>query len=185
MTDLDFEHNGTEERMTAERTEDGWRIRLPNRAAYEISACATERSVTTLISAAVDRDGVRGPDRRVSMPYARVGQGVALSWKGRVYHFQPVVRGRASAPRAGKSGRATAPAGGVVAEVLVVEGQEVQAYEQIAIIEAMKVMTPVEAPWAGAVGKLFVVRGQRIEQGAEVAQIEPPAAGKPDERVAS
>ncbi len=66
----------------------------------------------------------------------------------------------------------TAPTGGVVADVLVAKGQPVEAFEQIAVIEAMKVMTPVEAPRAGVVAKLFVTRGQRIEQGAEVAKLE-------------
>jgi len=61
----------------------------------------------------------------------------------------------------------------VVADLLVTVGQEVEVYQPVAVIEAMKVMTPIDALIAGRVAELFVERGQRIEQGAAIARIEP------------
>ena len=176
MTDLRFEHKGKEILITAERTPEGWRVRLPNHAVYEVAAAAAGSADAEITAVALDTNGARGPERRISIPSARLGPSLALSWRGRVFSFQPAAREGAKGLATGESGSVTAPNGGVIADILVVEGQTVEAYEQIAIIEAMKVMTPVEAPCAGVVGSLFVSRGMRIEQGAAIAQIEPLSA---------
>ena len=55
---------------------------------------------------------------------------------------------------AGSSGSVTSPASGVVADILVEVGQEVQADQQLAVVEAMKVMTPIESPLSGRVREM-------------------------------
>ena len=175
MTDLRFEHKGNEILIAAERTPKGWRVRLPNQAVYEIAATSTGSPASEFTVASLGTDGARGPERRISIPSARLGPSLALSWRGRVFSFQPAARAGAKASTPGKSVSVTAPNGGVIADVLVAEGQTVEAYDQIAVVEAMKVMTPVEAPCAGVVERLFVTKGMRIEQGAAIAQIAPSA----------
>lgn len=173
MTDLRFEHQGAELSLSAGRSETGWRIQTSEGAAYEIAAINVQASVVSLTAATLGTDGARGPERILAVPAVRTGSTITISWKGAAYQFRPAARGSLSAPRPDESGAATAPNGGVVVEVLVLEGQQVDAFEQIAIIEAMKVMTPVESPRAGMVANLQVTKGQRIEQGAPIAQIVP------------
>ncbi len=181
MAELRFEHGGTEVSIAAERTGRGWHLRLPDGAEYVVEA--NERSGTSLAftAAKMGLDGALGQERILAVPVAQIGQGVAVSWKGRVYHFRHAGRDRTATPAQDASGAITAPTGGVVADLLVVEGQPVEAFEQIAVIEAMKVMTPIEAPRAGIVGRIFVTRGQRIEQGAKLVHIEQPPPAMPGE----
>ena len=179
MTDLRFEHKGKEillaAERTPERTPEGWRVRLPNQSVYEIASTSAGNLDAEITIAPLGTDGAHGPERRISTPSARLGPSLVLSWRGRSFAFQPLAREGTKASTPGRSGSVTAPNGGVIADVLVAEGQKVEAYEQIAIIEAMKVMTPVEAPCAGVVERLFISKGMRIEQGAAIAQIAPSA----------
>lgn len=62
------------------------------------------------------------------------------------------------------------------AEPLVRPGDPVVPGQQLAIIEAMKVMTPVEADRGGWVSEIFVEDGQSVEFGTELIAI---AAGGP------
>ncbi|MDX1491694.1 MAG: sodium-extruding oxaloacetate decarboxylase subunit alpha [Pseudohongiellaceae bacterium] len=74
----------------------------------------------------------------------------------------------ASANKPGRRPRATAPGHvtttmpGNVVEVLVEEGQSVQAGDPVMIIEAMKMETEVKAPVAGKVASVLVQKGDRI-----------------------
>jgi len=181
MKELQFERNGANISISAKPSEGGWRLSLPDGSEYEIAVRSVNGAAAALTAMQVGPDGSRGPERFVSVPAVRSGRSIAFSWKGRVYRFLPADRVRAQATGAADTGSVTAPTGGVIADVLVVEGQAVEANEQIAVIEAMKVMTPVETGRAGVVSKLMVTRGQRIEQGGEIARIEAGVAKKSEE----
>jgi biotin carboxyl carrier protein len=55
---------------------------------------------------------------------------------------------------------------GIVVEVLVTEGQEVQKGEALLLLEAMKMQNEIAAPYAGRVRTVHVTRGQAVGNGA-------------------
>ncbi|WP_415897255.1 acetyl/propionyl/methylcrotonyl-CoA carboxylase subunit alpha [Neptuniibacter sp. QD57_21] len=66
----------------------------------------------------------------------------------------------------------TAPMNGVVVEVLVAQGQSVQAGEALVIMEAMKMEHSISAPHAGKVSEVFFAAGDLVEEGAELLELE-------------
>ncbi len=89
--------------------------------------------------------------------------------------------GTASAPAAAAPAAAQAPAagagdvvagmGGVVVEVKVKVGQTVAVGEQVVIVEAMKMKTPVNASRAGQVTRVLVAAGDAVEAGQPLLTI--------------
>jgi len=60
----------------------------------------------------------------------------------------------------------TSPMSGVVQELHVSPGDEVQAGAVVVVIEAMKMQNELRARHAGTVKAVYVSVGQRVEQGA-------------------
>lgn len=60
----------------------------------------------------------------------------------------------------------TSPMAGVVQEVLVEPGDEVEAGQVVMVIEAMKMQNELHARRAGTVKAVYASSGQRVEQGA-------------------
>ena len=60
----------------------------------------------------------------------------------------------------------TSPMAGVVQEVLVQPGDEVEAGQVVMVIEAMKMQNDLHARRAGTVKAVYASVGQRVEQGA-------------------
>jgi biotin carboxyl carrier protein len=61
---------------------------------------------------------------------------------------------------------------GTILQVLVEEGQEVEAGQVVVILEAMKMENHIAAPRDGAIAELPVQRGQVVETGQTLAVIE-------------
>jgi acetyl-CoA carboxylase biotin carboxyl carrier protein len=59
------------------------------------------------------------------------------------------------------------------AEPFVREGDEVEKGQQIAIVEAMKMMVPVEADYAGTVAEILVSDGTSVEYGERLIAVRP------------
>ena len=59
----------------------------------------------------------------------------------------------------------TSPMAGVVQEVMVQPGDEVEAGQVLMVVEAMKMQNELHARRAGAVKAVYVSVGQRVEQG--------------------
>lgn len=76
----------------------------------------------------------------------------------------------AQAPAAG-AGDIVAGMGGVVVEVKVKVGQTVAVGEQVVIVEAMKMKTPVNANRAGQVTRVLVAAGDAVEAGQPLLTI--------------
>jgi acetyl/propionyl-CoA carboxylase alpha subunit/acetyl-CoA carboxylase carboxyltransferase component len=75
----------------------------------------------------------------------------------------------------------SAPMQGLVAELLVAQGTAVTAGETLAVVEAMKMMHPIEAPVAGVVRRIGVAAGAIVAEGEpmiEIALGEDSAAGE-------
>jgi len=71
-----------------------------------------------------------------------------------------------------KNGDIRAPFAGNICAINVKEGQEVAAGEQIAMMEAMKMQTPVLTPVAGIVTTLSVKVGDPIKPGTKIAKVD-------------
>lgn len=73
-------------------------------------------------------------------------------------------------PRSG-DGRVKAPIPGLVTQVLVQEGQELQADQPLIILEAMKMENEIRAPFAGVVGSIAVTPGDSVARNAVLVRI--------------
>jgi acetyl-CoA/propionyl-CoA carboxylase, biotin carboxylase, biotin carboxyl carrier protein len=70
------------------------------------------------------------------------------------------------------NGVVTSPMHGTILQIAVEHGQQVQAGDAVAVLEAMKMETRVVAPRAGAVTAVHVEAGQVVESGQPLAEIE-------------
>lgn len=61
---------------------------------------------------------------------------------------------------------------GVVSEILVREGEHVDAKTKLVVIEAMKMFQPVLAPVSGTVSELMVEEGTRVKGGGVLLVID-------------
>jgi biotin carboxyl carrier protein len=64
-----------------------------------------------------------------------------------------------------------APMPGVVIDVLVIQGQEVETGEIVVILESMKMQNEFKAPRSGKVHTVRVASGDKVEQGAVMLTI--------------
>jgi biotin carboxyl carrier protein len=94
---------------------------------------------------------------------------------------KPVVRkaaedaGEASAPKAGGSASGSAvkaPLPGVITEICVTEGQEVQAGDTVVVLEAMKMANALQAEKSGKVTAIVVKAGQSVMEDEALVYIE-------------
>ncbi len=86
-------------------------------------------------------------------------------------------RAASAASRAGgkRGGVLQAVMPGVVVQVLVSEGQTVEAGQALLILEAMKMQNEISAPHAGLVSKIFVAPGEAVGNRAKLIQVDAPA----------
>jgi urea carboxylase len=68
-----------------------------------------------------------------------------------------------------------APFGGVVWRLEIAEGSTVEAGQTVAIIEAMKMESPVPSPLSGKVRRIYVSKRQQVTPGAALFALEPEA----------
>ncbi|PLC11237.1 acetyl-/propionyl-CoA carboxylase subunit alpha [Kocuria flava] len=80
--------------------------------------------------------------------------------------------GAAAAPAAAEDGAVTAPFAGTLVSWLVEAGQEVEAGQDVAVLEAMKTETRVAAPRAGRVGELLAEPGGSVAADQVLARLE-------------
>jgi pyruvate carboxylase len=100
----------------------------------------------------------------------------------RLFVFEPEVQsGSAAAAALSKeeieelaiSGDIRAPFKGNVCEITVKEGQEVNKGDRVAILEAMKMQTPLVSEVTGIVGSIHAKIGQALQPGDKILKIEP------------
>ena len=75
-------------------------------------------------------------------------------------------------PRATKPGHVTASMPGTIVEVLVREGDMVEAGTPVLITEAMKMETEIQAPIAGRIAAVHVVKGDTVNPDETLVEID-------------
>lgn len=160
-------------------------VRLPNGTEHHISVRRRSERISegTMEIAIGEGEALR----MLRLPFAVLEQkanAVAFSYEGETYIFHTASSHTASsvASRSKKGvgvretalGLLTAPMAGIVSEVLVTEGQRVVAYQPLVVLEAMKVMTTLDAPFSGIVAHLHVHPRQQIVHGAPVVEVVAP-----------
>ncbi len=167
--------------LNVEPDGDGWRVRLPDGSEHRFTAARRVEDVLQISATEVtqtDAETATVGERVFRIPFARSTEGVAFAFEGMAYTFHtPTVRAPERKATAA-SGALTAPMSGVVADVLVTVGQTVEARQPLVVLEAMKVMTTLEAPFAGTVTALTVQKKQQIAHGAAVVEITPDTVDK-------
>ena len=78
----------------------------------------------------------------------------------------------ASALTAAGPGVIASPLGGNIVGINVKVGQEVKAGEQVAVLEAMKMNTSINAPADGKVAEVLVTVGTAVQEGQGLIRIE-------------
>jgi len=71
-----------------------------------------------------------------------------------------------------EAGVVRAPAPAVVVAVRATAGQEVEAGETVAVLESMKMETPVRAPYAGRVREVLVAVNSQVDAGAALLRLD-------------
>ncbi len=61
---------------------------------------------------------------------------------------------------------------GTILSIDVKEGQEVQAEDELLILQAMKMNNKITAPFSAKVKKIYVTQGERVPKGAVMLELE-------------
>jgi biotin carboxyl carrier protein len=164
---LSFQYKEELITLQAEAEGEGWRVRLPDGTEHLLLARRLPGDVMQLTLPEADT----GMTHSVQAAFARTERGVEIAFGGETYVFGTAMGQRTERKRSAASGALVAPMVGVVADVLVTEGQKVEAYQPLAVVEAMKVMATVEAPFAGVVAKVYVQKNERVGHGAPLVDV--------------
>jgi biotin carboxyl carrier protein len=97
---------------------------------------------------------------------------VLVSGRRLVAHITSPFRRKPSRCQETLSGTLTAPMPGLVVQVLVEEGAEVEEGQPLLVIESMKMQMQMRSPLAGRVACLPVAPGQQVNKGQVLAQVE-------------
>lgn len=111
-----------------------------------------------------DRLRVRTAEGTMTALAIRRGDETHVSFRGQTYIVQRAGGGRA---RGGgvANGEMRAMMPGLVVDVLVSEGDRVEAGQKLAVLEAMKTQQPLLAPFAGIVEKIGGAKGEQVAEG--------------------
>jgi biotin carboxyl carrier protein len=122
--------------------------------AYEVVLSGDENLSEASITPGMPTAGGAG---RAASSVARVRQAPAASSAA-----APAARKPAGG---GGKGALCAPMPGVILEVSVKAGDQVERGQQVAVLDAMKMHNVIGAPRAGTVAEVFVVAGQNVDHG--------------------
>lgn len=100
----------------------------------------------------------------------RSGDAVLISYQGRQFKVDRK-RPRSSAQGTAASGELRAPMPGLIVDVLVESGGEVEKGDKILVLEAMKTQQAFTAPFRGHVEQLGVSKGDQVSDGDLLAVV--------------
>ena len=148
---------------------------LPSGDGFVVSIEGREHRVEGVFGGAMR---VRIDDRPVQATVRRQGLDIVVELEGHAYIY------RVRDPRAPKitrkggasdqaRGEVHAPMPGLVVDVMVAEGDRVEAGQPVVVVEAMKMQNALTAPLAGRVTTVRVSAGAAVETGALLLAIRP------------
>ena len=148
----------------------------PTQGGDGLGLCVDGQSVrATLSPTANDGEFVLELDgRRETVFAASRGDVHFVHFHGRTHRVEAInalVRAQREAAPAGGEEFLRAPMPGVVVEVVVEPGAEVEFGQLLMTIESMKLQTPIVAPHAARVAELFLAAGASFDQGAILVQL--------------
>ena len=97
---------------------------------------------------------------------------VLVSGRRLVAHVTNPFRRKSSRCQEAQTGALAAPMPGLVVQVLVAEGDTVEADQPLLVIESMKMQMQIRSTCPGKVTSLPVVVGQQVDKGQVLAQVE-------------
>lgn len=152
-------------------------VKLPGKSEVDLRLFSRTEGCVRFVKSdtEVDADNV-STGELTEIDVSQSVRGIEISYKGRAYVFETdSARSGAKSKKEQKpkSGSIVAPMVGLVADVLVLEGEVVEAYQPLAIVEAMKVMATLEAPFAGTIQKVYVHKGDQLAHGAPIIDVAP------------
>ena len=159
---------------TASSPDTAWQVQCtPQHAAAEpfhLSLTHVQWQDSAHSTLAMECDGLRE-----AICIARTDTGVQLFHRGQAWALDCPPLHRAAGPQAG-SGAVLAPLTARVLQVMVTQGQTVQAGERLLVLEAMKMEHTLTAPITGVVREVLAQTGGQALKGALLLQIEAEAA---------
>ena len=164
--ELIVRHLGREEKVHLERTGSGYRVGV-GEASYEVDVARAGGTVHSLL--------IGGHQHEVTV--RRQKEGVywvsSAAGAGEVELMDPLTHLARAAHEASAGGavRVTAYMPGRVVDILVAEGDEVEAGQGVVVLEAMKMKNEIQAESAGVVKKLLVEKDQAVEGGDPLFEI--------------
>jgi len=112
---------------------------------------------------------------RESIFVARDGDVHFIHFRGRTHRVEAInalERAQREAAPSGGAELLRAPMPGVVVEVVVEPGDDVESGQLLMTIESMKLQTPIVAPHAARVAEVFLSPGASFVQGADLVRLE-------------
>ncbi len=112
--------------------------------------------------------------RSYNVEVERRGEEYLVTTRGETFSFRVQDEYRAASEEASGGGAAVicAPMPGLVARVMVEEGQDVEAGQGLLVLEAMKMQNEIPAPGPGTVVKVGVEQGSTVMTGDTLVVIE-------------
>ncbi len=170
---LQFQYGDDIVSLDVERDGDGWMVTLPSGSRHRILVARQPDDILQIDEMFASGSSLRG----FRVPFARQEEGIDVSYDGMTYRFQPHT-GRTTTKKKAASGILTAPMSGIVVDLMVTVGERVAAYQPLAVIEAMKIMSTLEAPFAGTVKAIHTQTKQQVTHGSPVIEITPLTEGE-------
>ena len=130
-----------------------------------------QRDPTASISRLGSLTIVRTSDGIATGMAVRVGDVTHVSFQGQVYRVEKAGTGRKGAVTR-STGDTLAPMPGLVVEVYVEKGQQVNVGQRLLVLEAMKMQHTVSAPFEGTVSELPVSKGDQVGEGQLLVHVE-------------
>lgn len=124
-----------------------------------------------LVLEQVHEDGRR---QRIRAAVSRDGDKRQAWVNGRVFHYERI-RQRASGSAA-DSGSLAASIPAVVTEILVAEGDAVNAGDKLILLESMKMVIPIQSPYEGTVTAVKCAIGDSVQAGVPLIELEEASA---------
>jgi len=159
----DVSIDGKPHRVELNRAHNGWICRVDGRE-FSVDAEQVDSNTLLLLIAGESYEVRRPSEDTIYIRERRYQVSIddPRSWRGK----------RRSATTGAGPQKLTASMPGKIVRVLAAEGEQIEAGQGIAVVEAMKMQTEIKSPKAGVLRKLHVQPGMNVNAGEVLAIVE-------------